>query len=104
MLIEVSLDGSSPPIQSRSRRFIGIHTGYRLTDILFPVAQGQRELVIGDRQTGKTQLICASVHSQCFRNGYSPDRKRMLANLSAIGQRVSSSLRSFYNLAYNMIG
>jgi F0F1-type ATP synthase alpha subunit len=52
-LLLVIVDGASPPIQSRSRNFIGIFMGYRLSDVLFPVAQGQRELVIGDRQTGK---------------------------------------------------
>eukprot|EP01012_Entosiphon_sulcatum_P002369 TRINITY_DN10487_c0_g1_i1.p1 TRINITY_DN10487_c0_g1~~TRINITY_DN10487_c0_g1_i1.p1 ORF type:complete len:312 (-),score=-29.16 TRINITY_DN10487_c0_g1_i1:309-1187(-) len=78
--------------------------GYRLSDILFPVAQGQRELIIGDRQTGKTQVICASVSSQLFRNGLCIDRKSMLANMSTLGQRISSSLRSFLGLAYNSIG
>ena len=77
--------------------------GYRLSDVLFPVAQGQRELVIGDRQTGKSTVISASVSSQVFRNGLSGDRKSLLSNVATLGQRVSSSLRSFLSLAYNNV-
>lgn len=98
------LDGASPPIQSRSRRFVGIQTGLRLIDVLFPIAQGQRELIIGDRQTGKTQVVIASAFSQAFRNGFSIARKVIIVHLSSLGQRISSSIRAFSSLTFNRVG
>ena len=32
-------------------------TGYKLIDAMLPIGRGQRELIIGDRQTGKTTLL-----------------------------------------------
>jgi proton translocating ATP synthase F1 alpha subunit len=95
------LDGYSPPISARSRRFVGIATGLRVVDVLFPIAQGQRELVIGDRQTGKTQIIISSSFSQLFRNGQVGARKVIVSYLSNLGQRTSSSVRAYNALRYN---
>jgi len=68
-IISLLVDGFSPSIYCRSRKFIGIHSGLRSLDLLFPVAQGQRELVIGDRQTGKTSVIVSAAVAQLMRNG-----------------------------------
>jgi proton translocating ATP synthase F1 alpha subunit len=95
------LDGYSPPISARSRRLVGISTGLRVVDVLFPIAQGQRELVIGDRQTGKTQLIISSCFSQLFRNGQVGARKSIISYLSNLGQRTSSSVRAYTSIRYN---
>jgi len=94
-------DGYSPPIQCRSRRFVGINTGLRLIDVLFPIAQGQRELVIGDRQTGKTSVTLASSLSQVFRNSYASGRKVITSYHSSLGQRISSSVRCYSSTRFN---
>ncbi len=95
------LDGYSPPISARSRRLVGISTGFRLVDALFPIAQGQRQLIIGDRQTGKTQLILSSSFSQLFRNGQVGARKVIISYFSSLGQRTSSSVRAYTSIKYN---
>jgi proton translocating ATP synthase F1 alpha subunit len=95
------LDGYSPPISARSRKLVGIATGLRLVDVMFPIAQGQRELVIGDRQTGKTQVLVSSSFSQLFRNGQVGARKIIISYLSSLGQRTSSAVRSYTAIRYN---
>ena len=41
-----------------------LHTGYEMVDALTPIGRGQRELIIGDRQTGKTALVVDCIISQ----------------------------------------
>jgi len=50
------VDNASPSILVRSRKAPSVTTGLRVIDVLFPVAQGQRELVIGDRKSGKSTV------------------------------------------------
>lgn len=70
-------------------------------DVLYPIAQGQRELIIGDRQTGKSQLILASVFSQIFRNTQVGVRKILVSYLASLGQRTSSAVRTYTSIRYN---
>ena len=41
-----------------------LHTGYKIVDALTPIGRGQRELIVGDRQTGKTALVVDSILNQ----------------------------------------
>jgi hypothetical protein len=50
------VDAASPSILVRSRKTPSILIGLRVVDVLFPVAKGQRELIIGDRQSGKSTI------------------------------------------------
>ena len=59
------VDNASPSILVRSRKAPSVTTGLRVIDVLFPVAQGQRELVIGDRKSGKSTVWLCSDHSRC---------------------------------------
>ena len=52
----ILVDASAPSILVRSRKSPAVFTGLRVVDVLFPVAKGQRELVIGDRQSGKSTI------------------------------------------------
>ena len=69
----VLADAKAPNILSRSRKLGNVATGLRLIDCLFPIGTGQRELIIGDRQTGKSTLAIsillnlASRHVSCLR-------------------------------------
>ncbi|BBI01024.1 F0F1-type ATP synthase, alpha subunit [Buchnera aphidicola (Nipponaphis monzeni)] len=42
-----------------------LQTGYKIIDAMIPIGQGQRELIIGDRQTGKTALAIDTIINQC---------------------------------------
>ena len=59
--VNLPIDCKAPNIIFRSRRLYHLCTGFRLIDCLFPIALGQRELIIGDRQTGKTTLCISSI-------------------------------------------
>jgi len=61
-----------------------MHTGIKTIDALFPIGRGQRELIIGDRQTGKTSLAIDSILSQKDTN--------VTCIYVSIGQKKSSVL------------
>lgn len=64
-----------------------------MVDVLFPVAKGQRELVIGDRQSGKSTIwICAQI-SQLSQNSFLLKRRRIFSVGSMIGGRLSTTVR-----------
>ncbi len=55
----------------KSKRYYGeksvhepLHTGIKAIDALVPIGRGQRELIIGDRQTGKTTVAVDTIISQ----------------------------------------
>ena len=52
------------PIADRAPVTVPLHTGVKVVDALFPIGRGQRELVIGDRQTGKTALALTAILAQ----------------------------------------
>ena len=61
-----------------------MHTGIKTIDALFPIGRGQRELIIGDRQTGKTSLAVDSILSHKDTN--------VICIYVSIGQKKSSVL------------
>ena len=86
-------DSPSPSILVRSRKSPSILCGLRVVDVLFPVAKGQRELVIGDRQSGKSAIfICAQV-AQKSQNNFVVTRRKIFSVVSASGGRLSTSVR-----------
>lgn len=58
------VDINPPGIQSRSRVKRFCETGVSLVDFMVPIGKGQRELIIGDRQTGKSRFLLRSLYSQ----------------------------------------
>lgn len=54
----------SPPIISRAQVDEFLHTGTKVTDIVVPIAKGQRQLILGDRMTGKTVIALDAVINQ----------------------------------------
>lgn len=62
-----------------------LHTGIKSIDSMIPIGRGQRELIIGDRQIGKTALIIDTILSQ--KN--EPEEKRPYCIYVAIGQKES---------------
>ena len=64
-----------------------IHTGIKAIDSMIPIGRGQRELIIGDRQTGKTTIAIDTIINQ----KYEPKEKRPLCIYVAIGQKRSKT-------------
>lgn len=68
-----------------------IQTGIKAIDALVPIGRGQRELIIGDRQTGKTALIVDTILSQKEKNESSENPKdKLFCIYVAIGQKQST--------------
>ncbi len=64
-----------------------IHTGIKAIDAMIPVGRGQRELIIGDRGTGKTTIAIDTIINQ----KYEPVEKRPICIYVAIGQKRSKT-------------
>ena len=58
------IERPSPSIPDRAAVSRPLHTGIRAVDALVPIGRGQRELIIGDRQTGKTSVAVDAILSQ----------------------------------------
>lgn len=71
----------SPAIMERSAVSVPLQTGIKVIDALIPVGRGQRELILGDRQTGKTAIALDTILNQRGKN--------VLCVYCAIGQRAS---------------
>jgi F-type H+-transporting ATPase subunit alpha len=56
----------APGVITRSQVNEPLYTGYKMVDSLVPIGRGQRELVLGDRQTGKTSLCIDTILSQKY--------------------------------------
>jgi len=69
-------------IMDRAPVTVPLQTGLKVIDALIPIGRGQRELILGDRQTGKTALAVDTILSQ--------RGKDVLCVYCAIGQRASS--------------
>lgn len=59
-----SVDPPAPPISSRVKINRSMETGVQIVDLLVPLGYGQRELVIGDKKTGKTIFLLQTIVSQ----------------------------------------
>ena len=64
-----------------------IHTGIKAIDSMIPIGRGQRELIIGDRGTGKTTIAIDTIINQ----KYEPKAKRPICIYVAIGQKRSKT-------------
>ena len=67
-----------------------MQTGLKAIDALIPVGRGQRELIIGDRQTGKTAIALDTILNQKSVNQSSDEGKKLYCVYVAIGQKRSS--------------
>ena len=80
----------APGIIARSSVNKPIQTGIKAIDALVPIGRGQRELIIGDRQTGKTAIILDTILSQKDKNAVLPDSEKLFCVYVAIGQKQST--------------
>ena len=67
-----------------------MQTGLKSIDSLIPIGRGQRELIIGDRQTGKTAVAIDAIINQKKINETSDEKKKLYCVYVAIGQKRST--------------
>src|SRR3546814_11065008 len=67
-----------------------MQTGLKAIDALSPIGRGQRELIIGDRQTGKTAIALDTIINQKPINQGDDESKKLYCIYVAIGQKRSS--------------
>jgi len=67
-----------------------MQTGIKAVDSLVPIGRGQRELIIGDRQTGKTAVAIDTIINQKRFNDAGEDKKKLFCIYVAIGQKRST--------------
>jgi len=85
-LVEVKAPGIIP------RRSVHepVQTGIKAIDALIPIGRGQRELIIGDRQTGKTAVIVDTIINQKKINAAGDEKTKLYCIYVAVGQKRST--------------
>jgi F-type H+-transporting ATPase subunit alpha len=78
------------PIMDRAAVSVPLQTGLKVVDALVPIGRGQRELILGDRQTGKTAIAIDTILNQRGQN--------VVCVYCAIGQRAASVAKVVANL------
>ncbi|TDQ86328.1 ATP synthase F1 subcomplex alpha subunit [Dongia mobilis] len=80
----------APGIIPRKSVHEPMQTGLKAIDSLVPVGRGQRELIIGDRQTGKTAVIIDTILNQKAINAGTDESKKLYCVYVAVGQKRST--------------
>src|SRR6195952_4114672 len=80
----------APGIIPRKSVHEPMQTGLKAIDALIPIGRGQRELIIGDRQTGKTAVIIDTIINQKAGNASGDQKKALICIYVAIGQKRST--------------
>ena len=85
------IERPAPAVMDRAAGSGPLQTGLKVVDALVPVGRGQRELILGDRQTGKTAVALDAIYNQKGRN--------VVCVYCAIGQRASAVAKTVATLA-----
>lgn len=99
--MRLPIERPAPHIMDRAPVTMPLQTGVKVIDALVPIGRGQRELILGDRQTGKTALAIDTIINQ--------RDKDVLCVYCAIGQRASAvakiidALREYDALDYTVV-
>ena len=105
-LTEIPLERKAPGVIYRQPVTEPLQTGLKAIDAMIPIGRGQRELIIGDRQTGKTSLAIDTIINQrsCYQAG-----KPVYCIYVAVGQKGSTvaniveTLRSYGAMDYTIV-
>ena len=100
----------APGISPRKSVHEPVQTGLKAIDSLIPIGRGQRELIIGDRQTGKTSIIVDTIINQKRTNDMAKnDSEKLFCIYVAVGQKRSSvaqvvkTLRDYGAMDYTIV-
>lgn len=103
-------DVKAPGIIARKSVHEPVQTGLKIIDALTPIGRGQRELIIGDRQTGKTSIILDTIINQKHINDAAKTEKEKLYCIYvSIGQKRSTvaqvvkTLKDFGAMDYTIV-
>ncbi|MGC8775748.1 MAG: F0F1 ATP synthase subunit alpha [Minisyncoccia bacterium] len=100
------LENKAPSVLERESVNTPLHTGIKAIDAMIPIGRGQRELIIGDRQTGKTAIALDAIINQQFD---ASTRKPVKCIYVAIGQKESKiakiiqTLKEHNALSYTIV-
>jgi len=100
-----SLEARAPSVLERESVNTPVHTGIKAIDAMIPIGRGQRELIIGDRGTGKTAIALDAILNQINDKG----RRQMVCIYVAIGQkeskvvRIAETLKKYDAMKYSII-
>ena len=95
------IEHKAPDVMERKSVSVPVQTGIKVIDALVPIGRGQRELIIGDRKTGKTSIALDTIINQKNQN--------MICVYVAIGQKESTvkasveTLRKYGALDYTIV-
>ena len=84
------VDVKAPGIIPRKSVHEPMATGLKAVDALIPIGRGQRELIIGDRQTGKTAIALDTILNQKSLNDGDDEKSKLYCVYVAIGQKRST--------------
>ncbi|MFO7824013.1 MAG: alternate F1F0 ATPase, F1 subunit alpha [Cyclobacterium sp.] len=84
------IERTATAIMDRAMVSTPLQTGLKVIDALIPIGRGQRELILGDRQTGKTAIAIDTIINQADKN--------VICVYCAIGQRASTVAKLIANL------
>ncbi|OGZ67139.1 MAG: F0F1 ATP synthase subunit alpha [Candidatus Staskawiczbacteria bacterium RIFCSPHIGHO2_02_FULL_34_9] len=90
------LENTAPNVLARESVHQPLHTGIKAIDSMIPIGKGQRELIIGDRQTGKTAIALDMIINQGKESG-----KPVVCIYVAIGQKESKVAKIVKTLEEN---
>jgi F-type H+-transporting ATPase subunit alpha len=99
----------APGIIPRKSVHEPVQTGLKAIDALVPVGRGQRELIIGDRQTGKTAVAIDTILNQKGVNAGTDESKKLYCIYVAVGQKRSTvaqivkTLQDYGALDYSIV-
>ena len=90
-LVNLAAEAPAPKIIHRFPVYEPLHTGILSVDALVPIGRGQRELIIGDRQTGKTSIALDTIQSLKY--------DKVISIYSPVGQKAINVLKFYLLLA-----
>ena len=89
-IVRKRVEVKAPGIIPRQSVSEPMQTGLKAIDTLIPIGRGQRELIIGDRQTGKTAVAIDTIINQKTINESDDEKKKLYCIYVAIGQKRST--------------
>ena len=90
-----NLENDAPNVLARESVNYPLHTGIKAIDSMIPIGRGQRELIIGDRQTGKTAIVLDTIINQL------KEENRPICIYVAVGQKESKIAKIVETLKQN---
>src|ERR1700743_70415 len=103
------VDVKAPGIIPRKSVHEPVQTGLKAIDTLIPIGRGQRELIIGDRQTGKTAVAIDTILNQKSVNAGTDEKAKLYCIYVAVGQKRSTvaqivkTLQDYGALEYSIV-